>query len=230
MLLAIDTSTGLTGLALYAAAGPLAECVWESGRNHTAQLLPQLDAMLRNVGAARGDLRAVAVALGPGSWSGLRVGMSVAKGLALAGGLGLLGIGTLDALAYQHGRPDLPVYPLVRLGRDRFASAEFRPDGQGSGRQGPDANLTLAELCAQIAGPALFCGDLGGETPAELRRHLGDAARLPGAAAGLRRPAFLAELAWRRLAAGQADDLVTLEPIYLGEPVKPKPGPNPVLP
>ncbi|NTU83143.1 MAG: tRNA (adenosine(37)-N6)-threonylcarbamoyltransferase complex dimerization subunit type 1 TsaB, partial [Chloroflexales bacterium] len=139
MLLAIDTSTGLTGLALYAATGPRAECAWESGRNHTAQLLPQLDALLRHVGAARGDLRAVAVALGPGSWSGLRVGMSVAKGLALAGGMPLLGVSTLDALAYQHGQPGAPVFPLIRLGRERFASAEFCPDGLGPGRLSPDA-------------------------------------------------------------------------------------------
>lgn len=224
MLLAIDTSTGLTGLALYAADGPRAECVWASGRNHTAQLLPQLDAMLHYVGAERGDLRAVAVALGPGSWSGLRVGMCVAKGLALAGGLALLGVGTLDALAYQHARPDLPVFPLVRLGRDRFAVAEFRPDGAGPGRQGPDRNMTVAELCAAITGPALCCGDLDGDTSAQLRRSLGAAVQLPPPAAGLRRPSYLAELAWRRLAAGERDDLATLEPIYLGEPVKPRPG------
>lgn len=222
MLLAIDTATGLTGLALYDDSGPRAECVWESGRNHTAQLLPQLDTLLRHVGAARGDLRAVAVALGPGSWSGLRVGMSVAKGLALAGGLPLLGVGTLDALAYQHGRPRLPVYPLVRLGRARFATAPFLPDGHGPGRQGPDRNLSLEELCAEVGGPALFCGDLDAETSAELRRCLGPRAALPAPAAGLRRPAFLAELAWRRHAAGETDDLTTLEPLYLGEPVKPK--------
>lgn len=222
MLLAIDTATGLTGLALYAAEGPLAECVWASGRNHTAQLLPQLDMLLAHAGAERGDLRAVAVALGPGSWSGLRVGVSVAKGLALAGGLALLGVGTLDALAYQHGRPDMPVYPLVRLGRERFAAAEFRPGAGGPARQGPDRNLSLDELCAMVDGPALFCGDLDGAAAALLRRRLGERAHVPAPAAGLRRPSFLAELAWRRLAAGERDDLVALEPIYLGEPVKPK--------
>jgi tRNA threonylcarbamoyladenosine biosynthesis protein TsaB len=220
MLLAIDTSTTETGLALYGEGGPLAEAAWRSGRNHTAQLLPQLDTLLRHVGAGRGDLRAVAVALGPGSWSGLRVGMSVAKGLALAGGLALIGVGTLDALAYQHARPGLPIFPLVRLGRERFATARFA--GDGAARQEPDRNVTLAELCAEVEGRAVFCGDLDAPAQAELRRGLGQRASFPGPAAGLRRPAFLAELAWRRLAAGGRDDLVTLEPIYLGEPVKPK--------
>lgn len=220
MLLAIDTSTMETGLALYDETGPRAEAVWRSGRNHTAQLLPQLDLLLRHAGLERTDLKAVAVALGPGSWSGLRVGMSVAKGLALAGDLALLGVGTLDILAYQHGRSRLPVYPLLRLGRERFATARF--DGEAATRQGPDRNVTLAELCAELEGRAVFCGDIDPAVQAELRRGLGQRAIFPSPAANLRRPAFLAELAWRRYAAGERDDLVTLEPIYLGEPVKPR--------
>ncbi|GAB4451105.1 MAG: tRNA (adenosine(37)-N6)-threonylcarbamoyltransferase complex dimerization subunit type 1 TsaB [Chloroflexi bacterium OHK40] len=220
MLLAIDTSTSLTGLALYHAEGVRAECVWESGRNHTAQLLPQLDLLLRHIGAARDDLRAVAVALGPGSWSGLRVGVSVAKGMALAGGLPLLGVNTLEALAYQHGRPGLPIYPLIRLGRERFATAAFRA---GPVRQEPDRNVTLAALVAEISGRALFCGDVDAAALAELRRGLGERAIVPEAAASVRRPAFLAELAWRRFVAGKHDDLVHLEPVYLGEPVKAQP-------
>jgi tRNA threonylcarbamoyladenosine biosynthesis protein TsaB len=219
MLLAIDTSTLVTGLALYDEAGPRAEATWNSGRNHTAQLLPQLDLLLRHTGATRADLRAVAVALGPGSWSGLRVGLSVAKGMAIAGGLALLGVGTLDALALQFARPGLPVYPLIRLGRERFATARF--EGASAARQEPDRNLTLAELVAAVSERALFCGDLDEPTRAELRRGLGPRALFPGTAAGLRRPAFLAELAWRRYAGGERDDLVTLEPIYLGEAVKP---------
>src|SRR5512138_2392353 len=104
MLLAIDTSTTQTGLACYDASGVLGECVWHSGRDHTAQLLPQLTLLLRHIGRASSAISAIAIALGPGSWSGLRVGMSTAKGLALARGLPLVGVGTLDALAYQHQR------------------------------------------------------------------------------------------------------------------------------
>jgi len=221
MLLAIDTSTGITGLALYGPDGPRAECVWESGRNHSAQLLPQLDALLRQFGAARGEIAAVAVALGPGSWSGLRVGLSVAKGLCLAGGLPLIGVPTLEALAYQQLPASAPVVPLIRLGRERFATAEFR-GRERLERQAPDRNLGLAEIVAEVRERVLFCGDLDEATRAELRRGLAAKAQFPTPAANLRRPAFLAELAWRRLQAGEQDDVATLEPIYLGEPVKPK--------
>ena len=222
MLLAIDTSTAITGLALYGPDGPRAEASWESGRNHSAQLLPQLDNLLRHVGAGREAIGAVAVALGPGSWSGLRVGLSVAKGLCLAADLPLIGVSTLEALAYQHAAAGGPIYPLIRLGRDRFAVAEFRGRERPE-RRTPDRNLTLAEIVAEVRERALFCGDLDAPTRAELRAALGSKAQLPAPAANLRRPAFLAELAWRRHQAGDHDDLAALEPIYLGEPVKPKP-------
>src|SRR5215218_3300084 len=104
MLLAIDTSTNQTGLACYDERGLLGECVWQSGRDHSAQLLPQLTLLLRHLGRAPADIRAVGVALGPGSWSGLRVGMSSAKGFALARGVPIIGVGTLDALLHQHER------------------------------------------------------------------------------------------------------------------------------
>jgi tRNA threonylcarbamoyladenosine biosynthesis protein TsaB len=214
MLLAIDTSTTLTGLACYDTDGILGECAWRSGRDHTAQLLPQLTLLLRHVGRARDDISAIAVALGPGSWSGLRVGMSTAKGLALARGIPIIGVGTLEALAYQHEQRGVTVVPLIRLGRERFATT-------GLGAREP-RNVSLAELCAEINGRALFCGDIDAAVRETLQLKLGDRAQFPAAAANLRRPAYLAELAWRRLQSGEADDVATLEPIYLGQPVKVK--------
>jgi tRNA threonylcarbamoyladenosine biosynthesis protein TsaB len=223
MLLAIDTSTSVTGLACYVDNTLLGECAWHSGRDHSTQLLPQLDLLLRHLGRTPADLTGLAVALGPGSWSGLRVGMSVAKGLALARGLPLVGIGTLDALAYQHRRSGMPVYPLVKLGRDRFATARFAPREPWQ-RIGDYRNLTLAELVAEVNGRALFCGDVDADVLQALRKVLGDAITVPGAAANLRRPGFLAELGWQRLQAGERDDLAALEPIYLGQPVTPREG------
>jgi tRNA threonylcarbamoyladenosine biosynthesis protein TsaB len=215
MLLAIDTSTTQTGLACYDERGVLGECTWHSGRDHTAQLLPQLTLLLRHIGRASSTISAVAVALGPGSWSGLRVGMSTAKGLALARGLPIVGVGTLEALAYQHQRRGATIAPLIRLGRERFATT-------GLSTHEP-RNVSLAELCAEINGRALFCGDIDDEVREVLRLKLGERAQFPTSAANLRRPGYLAELAWQRFQAGETDDVATLEPIYLGQPVKVKP-------
>lgn len=219
MLLAIDTATALTGLACYDQDGLHAECIWQSARNHTRQLLPQIQVLLQHLGRQPADLQVVAVALGPGSWSGLRVGMSVAKGMALAGNLQILGINTLDALAYQHQYATTLVCPLIRLGRQRFATAVFQPLAN---RQPVSTyqNLSLAELCARLNAPALFCGDIDANVQAELQRCLGSYAHFPSPAANIRRPGYLAELAWQRFVAGERDDLARLEPLYLGEPIK----------
>jgi tRNA threonylcarbamoyladenosine biosynthesis protein TsaB len=222
MLLAIDTSTIQTGLACYDEHGLLGECVWRSGRDHSAQLLPQLTMLLRHLGRARDSLSAVAVALGPGSWSGLRVGMSTAKGLALAQNLPIIGVGTLDMLAYQHRRPGATTIPLIRLGRERFATGAT--GGQGGARRAIEPrNATLAEVCAETTSRALFCGDVDPDVQAALREKLGERAQFPSPAANLRRPGYLAELAWLRLQAGAVDSVATLEPIYLGQPVRVKP-------
>jgi tRNA threonylcarbamoyladenosine biosynthesis protein TsaB len=222
MLLAIDTSTIQTGLACYDERGLLGECTWLSGRDHSAQLLPQLSLLLRHLGRARQEISAVAVALGPGSWSGLRVGMSTAKGFALARGVPVIGVGTLDALAYQHDRPGLATIPLIRLGRERFASGTM-PRQRDQRRLIEPRNVTLAEIAAETTGRALFCGDIDPDIQAALGERLGARAVFPTPAASARRPGYLAELAWQRFQAGDTDDVATLEPIYLGQPVRAKP-------
>jgi tRNA threonylcarbamoyladenosine biosynthesis protein TsaB len=219
MLLAIDTSTALTGIACYDARGVVGECSWLSGRDHTAQLLPQLSLLLRHIGRARDEIAAVAVALGPGSWSGLRVGLSTAKGFALARDLPIVGVGTLEALAYQHACPGLPVFPLIRLGRGRYATAEFGPADPLLASPEPRSS-TLDELATSVGGGALFCGDIDGEVQETLSRALGDRARFPSSAANLRRPGYLAEIGWQRLHAGRADAAAALEPLYLGQPTR----------
>lgn len=222
MLLAIDTSTTTTGLACYDQSGLLAECCWFSGREQTVQLLPQLDMLLRHIGRAPADVRAVGVALGPGSWSGLRVGMSIAKGFVIARDLPLIGIGTLDMLAYQHCQRGLPVCPIIRLGRERFATALFAklPVVPFAA---PARSASLSELADGVSSRTLFCGDLDEQIKHELARTLGDNALFPTPTANMRRAGFLAELAWQRWQHGSIDDRATLEPIYLGSPVKQMP-------
>jgi tRNA threonylcarbamoyladenosine biosynthesis protein TsaB len=212
VLAAIDTSTHQISLACYEGGALLAECSWDSAREHTAQLMPQLNMLIQHVGRERASISSVAVALGPGSWSGLRVGLSTAKGLALARGIPIVGISTLDALVYQFAGQGLPVVPLIRLGRERYATYDTQLRMPRS--------LSLETLASEIGGRALFCGDVDGEVAATLAGLLGDRAHFPAGAASIRRAGYLAELAWRRAEAGDTDDVATLEPIYLGQPVR----------
>src|SRR5438874_8863714 len=98
-ILAIDTSGMTASVALYRDQ-VLAETAWQSGRSHSAQLLPAIDYTLQLARADKRDLSAVAVAAGPGSYSGLRVGISTAMALALALNVDVVQVPTLDVMAW----------------------------------------------------------------------------------------------------------------------------------
>ena len=217
-LLAIDTSTLAAGLALYRDGGVLAELQWPAGRAQTSALLAEVERLLMLAGLAVGELGAVATATGPGSFNGLRVGMSAAKGLAFALDVPLVGIPTRDAAACPHAGAGRPIRAVLAAGRGRFVSALYRWRDGATVRAGDYANTTLEGLAALIVEPTLVCGELA---PEEARRlaELAPAARVASPALGLRRAACLAELAWARLRRGESDDPDRLEPVYLHGPL-----------
>lgn len=219
MLLAVDTSTRAIGVALYDGARVLSEMTWISKNHHTIELAPTVEQALRQVGAETGDLQALGVAIGPGSFTGLRIGLALAKGLALSHRLPVVGIPTLDVIAGA-----LPVPPRSRLaavleaGRRRLAIGWYRAQDGEWQPDGDLLNLTLEEFAETITGPALVCGELSGE----VRERLSNTKSIiPSPAECVRRPAVLAALAWKCWQAGNTDDPATLKPIYLhhGEPI-----------
>ena len=133
MLLAIDTSTRFAGVALADGDRVVATRSWYSSVNHTAELMPAVVQLLKSHAVAVKDLEGVAVALGPGGFSALRVGISVGKGLAAAGGIPILGVGSLDVEAFPFSDCGLPVCVFLEAGRGEVASALF-PSRMGSGR------------------------------------------------------------------------------------------------
>ena len=123
MLLAIDTSTSQTSIALFRDA-VLAEASWQAGQQQTRELLPEIQHLLGLVGAKVKDLTAIGVALGPGGFNGLRVGLATAKAIAAADGLPIVGIETPRADAYQFRLTFRPIRPLSDAGRGEVATAE----------------------------------------------------------------------------------------------------------
>ncbi|NTU55163.1 MAG: tRNA (adenosine(37)-N6)-threonylcarbamoyltransferase complex dimerization subunit type 1 TsaB, partial [Anaerolineales bacterium] len=100
MLLAVDTSTAQVGLALYDGGRVLAEFSWRSSQRHTVELAPAISELLTRCGTTMDDIHVLGVALGPGSFTSLRVGLALVKGLALSRHIPLIGIPTLDILAW----------------------------------------------------------------------------------------------------------------------------------
>ena len=213
MLLAIDTSTRYAGVAL-ADGGRVISCrSWYSAVNHTAELMPAVAETLGAAGATVDDLEGIAVALGPGGFSALRVGMSVAKGLALAADKPVAGVGTLDLEAWPYREAGLPVCALLDAGRGEVATALFR---EGS-RARPDSIVAPEELAVEVGETRLFCGE-GLQPYGELlRQWLGSRAVLAGNAPAARLYA-LAALGRERLDAGDGDEVATLQPYYLRMP------------
>jgi tRNA threonylcarbamoyladenosine biosynthesis protein TsaB len=212
LLLAIDTSTVQAGLALYD-GDLLAELIWPAGRRGSQTVLPAIDGLLTLTDRAIGDVAAVAVALGPGSFSALRVGLSLAKGLALARACPLLGIPTLDVVSYPHRHAGQPVWAVLDAGRTRVTAARYSTTEAGWQADALPYHGPVAGLVERITGPAL----VGGEVPSAMIDALTDRPEvvvLPPATRR-RRPGALAELAWARLRAGERDDPHALEPLYL---------------
>jgi tRNA threonylcarbamoyladenosine biosynthesis protein TsaB len=214
ILLALDTSTRAMGVALYDGSSVLCESVWTSMNHHTVELAPVVADALRRAGVPTSELEAIGVAIGPGSFTGLRIGLALAKGLALARRLPLVGIPTLDILATAQPVREIGLVALLQAGRDRLASEWYRATHGAWTSTGESSVLTVDELAERIQQPTWVCGELS----AEERRLLGRKRKnilLASPAQSLRRPSYLAELAWRRWQAGQVDDPVTLSPRYL---------------
>jgi tRNA threonylcarbamoyladenosine biosynthesis protein TsaB len=215
VLLAVDSSTRTTGVALYDGAQVLAESVWSSADYHTVELAPAVAEMWSRTGASADSLQALAVALGPGSFTGLRIGLALVKGLALARRLPLVGIPTLDILAAgQPVRADRRLAAVLRAGRGRLAVSWYRAEAEGWIPTGETAMLTLQSLNESIQTPTLVSGELSGEQRRLLARNRKNVL-LASPVEALRRPAILAELAWNRWQAGQVDDPASLAPIYV---------------
>lgn len=212
MLLAVDTSTAQVGLALYDGARVLAECAWQSTQRHTVELAPAAADLLNRCGAAMQDVQALGVALGPGSFTSLRVGLSFVKGLALARHIPVAGIPTLDILAAAQPRGRHSLLCAIQAGRGRFALGVYQGSRKGWQAQGAARVVSLEGLMAEAQESSVVCGEFSAE---EIQKMKAAGIRLASPAASLRRPAVLAELAWARWQAGKMDDEASLAPIYL---------------
>jgi tRNA threonylcarbamoyladenosine biosynthesis protein TsaB len=220
MLLAIDTSTQYLGVALYDGICVLSESIWLSPNHHTVDLAPTIEAIFNRTEQSITGLNAVAVALGPGSFTGLRIGLAFCKGLALSCNVPIIGIPSLDVLAYGQPVTDVNLATLLKAGRGRLAVAWYFAEAGKWMSKGELENLTYEDFVNQIESPSTICGEVSRDlVEMVLENH--DDVFIASPAVSLRRPSFLAELAWNRWKDGDVDDPRTLKPVYLhhGKPI-----------
>ena len=214
MLLAIDTSTARMGLALYDGVSVPGEFIWHSDLHHTQELAPALAELLRRVDIKMKAVTALGVALGPGSFTSLRVGLAFVKGLVLARHIPVVGIPTLDIVAAAIPLSNRRLAAVVQAGRGRLAVGWYVAGESEWQAEGPATVTTADELAEKIHKPVIVCGELSADERQRLARKYKNVS-LATPAQCVRRPGLLAELAWQKWQAGKTDPVAALAPIYL---------------
>lgn len=219
MLLAIDTSTKSVGISIFDGYQFLCEEIWISRRYHTVELAKAVKINLSRAGLSAKDLEVLGVAVGPGSFTGLRIGLALVKGIAYTHQLPVIGIPTLDITARAIPPGDHLLAAVLQAGRDRLAVGLYKTEDGAWKQVGSIENLSLEELLKKIDGPCLITGELSSELRLAVEDHEYLSAANPTLA--MRSPKYLAELAWERWKNGDVDEVLSLSPFYLhkGEPI-----------
>jgi len=193
----------------------LGEGVHRESRSHTGSLPLLVERVLGDAGVTLEDVEGIAVSIGPGSFTGLRIGLALAKGFAFAGALPLVGVPTLEALAWvADAAPGTSVCAALDARKREVYAALFTATADGPRRLTPDLALTPAALAGRLPRPCTLVGDAG-EVYGDL---LGAHAHLLPFATHHPRGGVIARLGAARLAAGEAANLGALEPFYVRPP------------
>jgi tRNA threonylcarbamoyladenosine biosynthesis protein TsaB len=242
LLLALDTSTRQSSVALCREDELSGEYVWNAGTNHSVELLGHIQRMLAESQLTMEQVDAVAVATGPGSFNGVRVALSTAKALAFALKKPLLGVSTLDVIAAQQRQWRAPVCAIIEAGRGELYAASYlfdelsEPGGYVTyrSRQLSDylllspqrlsayllehANEWVSVPGERLLLPFLFCGEISVASRQVLHAHMHENCLFVPGLQSARRSSVLALLAFQRLRNGEEDDPLLLEPLYLRRP------------
>ncbi len=216
MILAIDTSTQMIGIGLHDGKQVLSEYIWRGRGRHTVELAPQIALLMRRVEVTIPDLEAVAVALGPGSYTGLRIGLALGKGLSLARGIKLIGVPTFDIVATRQAQDSNPLFVALEAGRGRIAGMWYK---WSRNLWRPDGNILLTtweQFIKDIDEPCMVCGEIMPKARQALRGVEG--LRVGSPASCLRRPSDLAEIALDRMRSKRKKKPQPVVPIYSAEP------------
>lgn len=214
-VLVIDCATSRTGLAVFKNGNIIAETCWMTKHNQTVEMYPRLDTLMKDAGIGFGDIDAVTITKGPGSYNGVRVGMAAAKGFAFALGKPLIGVSTLEAEARRFMGRNRPVAAVLPLGHD-YAAAVFEEIDGTWNRMIGEQPMTAGELIAALEPQTILTGDIPERLIATLR-EAGASADIV-CEAEVSRAAALGRIAMERLKKGETDNATSLQALYLRRP------------
>jgi len=213
-LLAVESATLSGGVALLDDDRLLGEITLNIAITHSERLMSAVDRLLADCGLAPADLDGLAVSVGPGSFTGLRVGLATVKALAMALDLPVAPVPTLDALAARLPFADAPVCPILAARRGEVYLSLYRWSGSGMERQWDYLALPPESAAARLEAPVILLGDGIAACRPWLDR-LGAGARVAPAAQRLPSASAVAQLGRAALAAGAGVGAEALAPLYL---------------
>ena len=224
-ILAIDTASRWTAIALLDEQKDkiIAEKGWVATLRQTVELAPSIDEMLQNAALRPADLSGISVAIGPGSYTGLRIGMGLARGLALVHKLPIAAIRTHDIVAQNVPQSPQKLLVGVEAGRKRVLIAPYvwsQEKKQGWDRAGEIDNPTWPELFESIQEPVLLAGEVPSEIAEQIQSNadLSKMIELAAAEYSVRSAAILARLGHQQISSGSLPDQDLLVPQYLRHP------------
>ena len=217
-ILSLDTSGRFDAVGLIDGHGVLADFVSEERGNSLEDIILNVDRVVTNSGLTLADVDGLAVGIGPGFWTGVRVGITVGKILAYVTNKPLWGISSLDALAYQARDASILLCPLVEAGRGNVYGGFYRSDGRTLAKEGEYSAGSIKGLLEKIKEPVLFLGEAIELHRQTISEELGSLACFRDSGEGCRGSA-IALLALSRFERDESDDAISLVPLYLKEPL-----------
>ncbi len=226
LILALETSTLTGSVALVDfsppsdASMPMNRIIGEITLNlqstHSERLMPSIDRLLEDASLKIGDIQGIALGLGPGSFTGLRIGVSTVKGLAYALRIPVVGVSTLEALAYNVPYSSSAICPVLDARKKEVYAALFSGNGSGRiSRISEDWVISPEVLCRRVTSKTLFLGN-GAEVYEEiLRSRIGSQASFAPPELSLPRALNVARLSLPKFQMGETLDLFTFTPIYI---------------
>jgi tRNA threonylcarbamoyladenosine biosynthesis protein TsaB len=207
-VLAVETSSLAGGVALLDGERLVAEYLLDVSVTHSERLMAAVDRVLADARWTARHLEGLAVAVGPGSFTGLRIAVSTVKGLALALRLPVAAVPTLDAMAAALPWAALPVCPVLDARKGEVYASLYRWDGRAMQREWDYLALAPDALAARLTEPVIVAGDGAAAIHSPHARVLTPPRRLPS-------PACVGTLGLERLRRGDVVDAAALAPLYL---------------